>query len=251
MADVSLTWPAAQIGGIIGPNGSGKSTLLKAINRILPCSGNISYFDRPLDLETSRISYVPQLNRSDSALSTFEMVLLGTVRQLGWRVSTAQADAVEQAMAECGISALADRPFNRLSGGQRQLVMLAQAFVAQPQIILLDEPTSTLDIHHQLRVLNQIADYSRRHRCITLLVIHDLGLALRYCHSLTLLEHGRVVCHGETHMMMWHPMISRTFGVDIESGVSPQGYQYLLPTGLPLSAAQNILFSQGKNPCTL
>lgn len=95
LADVSLTWPAAQIGGIIGPNGSGKSTLLKAINRILPCSGNISYFDRPLDLETSRISYVPQLNRSDSALSTFEMVLLGTVRQLGWRVSTAQADAVE------------------------------------------------------------------------------------------------------------------------------------------------------------
>ena len=222
LADVSLAWPEAKLGGIIGPNGAGKSTLLKAINRMLPHSGAIAYRERTLDPKTSRIAYVPQLNRGESALTAFDMVLLGKVRQLGWRVSAAQADAVEQALAECGISALADRPFNRLSGGQRQLVMLAQAFVSQPQLILLDEPTSALDIHHQLRVLNQIADYSRRHRCITLLVIHDLGLALRYCHSLTLLEHGRVICHGDTHQMMGHPMMSRVFGVGIESGISPK-----------------------------
>ncbi|BEM47950.1 MULTISPECIES: ABC transporter ATP-binding protein [Serratia] len=243
LADVSLSWPEAQLGGIIGPNGAGKSTLLKAINRMVPCSGEIAYRERLLDPKTSRIAYVPQLNRCDSALTAFDMVLLGKVRQLSWRVSAAQADAVEQALTECGISALADRPFNRLSGGQRQLVMLAQAFVSQPQIILLDEPTSALDIHHQLRVLNQIADYGRRHRCITLLVIHDLGLALRYCHSLTLLAHGRVVCHGDTHQMMGHPMVSRVFGVGIENGVSPQGYPYLLPTQL--------LHAHGESPCTL
>ncbi|WP_145601860.1 ABC transporter ATP-binding protein [Yersinia frederiksenii] len=230
LADVSMTWPAAKLGGIIGPNGAGKSTLLKAINRMLPSSGDITYQQCPLDPKTSRIAYVPQLNRSDSALTAFEMVLLGKVRQLGWRVSAAQAEAVEQALTECGISTLADRPFNLLSGGQRQLVMLAQAFVSQPQIILLDEPTSALDIHHQLSVLNQVADYNQRHRCITLMVIHDLGLALRFCQSLTLLECGRVVCHGETHQMMENPMMSRVFGVGIESGVSPQGYPYLLPT---------------------
>ncbi len=83
------------------------------------------------------------------------MVLLGKVRQLSWRVSPAQIDAVEQVLAECGISSLANQVFNSLSGGQRQLVMLAQAFIAQPQIILLDEPTSALDIHHQLRVLQK------------------------------------------------------------------------------------------------
>ena len=135
LADVSLSWPEAQLGGIIGPNGAGKSTLLKAINRMVPCSGEIAYLERPLDPNTSRIAYVLQLNRCDSALTAFDMVLLGKVRQLSWRISAAQADAVEQALTECGISALADRPFNRLSGGQRQLVMLAQAFVSQPQNI--------------------------------------------------------------------------------------------------------------------
>ncbi|WP_273876198.1 ATP-binding cassette domain-containing protein, partial [Serratia marcescens] len=109
---VSLSWPEAQLGGIIGPNGAGKSTLLKAINRMVPCSGEIAYRERPLDPKTSRIAYVPQLNRCDSALTAFDMVLLGKVRQLSWRVSAAQADAVEQALTECGISALADRPFN-------------------------------------------------------------------------------------------------------------------------------------------
>jgi len=232
LSDISLAWPMGQLGGIIGPNGAGKSTLLKAINRMLPYSGDIQYRQHPLDHNTSRIAYVPQLNRSDSALTAFEMVLLGKVRQLGWRVSPAQVDAVEQALAECGISSLANRPFNRLSGGQRQLVMLAQAFVSQPQIILLDEPTSALDIHHQLRVLYQIADYSQSHQCIALLVIHDLGLALRFCQTLTLINQGRIACHGEAQEVVRHPMMSRVFGVGIENGISPKGYNYLLPTQL-------------------
>ena len=87
LADVSLAWPEAKLGGIIGPNGAGKSTLLKAINRMLPHSGAIAYRERTLDPKTSRIAYVPQLNRSESALTAFDMVLLGKVRQLGWRVS--------------------------------------------------------------------------------------------------------------------------------------------------------------------
>ncbi|WP_268606979.1 ATP-binding cassette domain-containing protein, partial [Escherichia coli] len=98
--DVSLTLNQHEILGMIGPNGAGKSTLLKAINRMVPSSGEIAYRERPLDPKTSRIAYVPHLNRCDSALTAFDMVLLGKVRQLSWRVSAAQADAVEQALAE-------------------------------------------------------------------------------------------------------------------------------------------------------
>ncbi|WBL72606.1 ABC transporter ATP-binding protein [Serratia liquefaciens] len=242
LSDISVTWPAAQLSGIIGPNGAGKSTLLKAINHMLPASGKVEYRQQALNPKTTPVAYVPQLNRSDSALTVFEMVLLGKVRQLRWRVSAAQAEAVEQALAECGIADLAAQPFNRLSGGQRQLVMLAQAFVSRPQIILLDEPTSALDISHQLRVLHKIADYSQRHQCTTLMVIHDLGLALRFCQTLTLIQDGRVACHGAAQQMMEHPMMSQAFGVGIESGVSPLGYRYLLPTQL--------LPTHGENTCT-
>ncbi|AAM86388.1 ABC transporter ATP-binding protein [Yersinia pestis] len=230
LTDISLTWPAAQVSGIIGPNGAGKSTLLKAINHMVPITGQIEYQQCPLNTRVTRIAYVSQLNRSDSALTVFEMVLLGKVRQLSWRVSPAQIDAVEQVLAECGISSLANQVFNSLSGGQRQLVMLAQAFIAQPQIILLDEPTSALDIHHQLRVLQKIVDYSKRHQCTTLMVIHDLGLALRFCQTLTLIHRGNVACHGAAHQVIADPMMSTVFGVGIESGTSPLGYRYLLPT---------------------
>lgn len=230
LTDISLEWPTAKVGGIIGPNGAGKSTLLKAINHMVPITGQIEYQQQPLNIRVTRLAYVPQLNRSDSALTVFEMVLLGQVRQLRWRVTTAQTAAVEQVLAECGISSLARQAFATLSGGQRQLVMLAQAFVAQPQIILLDEPTSALDIYHQLHVLQKIVDYSERHQCTTLMVIHDLSLALRFCQTLTLIHRGHIACHGAAHQVIAHPMMSTVFGVGIENGTSPQGYRYLLPT---------------------
>lgn len=232
LTDISLAWPAGQVSGIIGPNGAGKSTLLKIINHMVPASGSMEYQQCRLDPNVTRIAYVPQLNRSDSGLTVFEMVLLGKIRQLRWRVSSEQAQSAEQALAECGIAALANRAFNTLSGGQRQLVMLAQAFAAQPQIILLDEPTSALDIHHQLQILQKVADYSARHQCTTLMVIHDLGMALRFCHTLTLIERGSIVCHGRAKQVMEHPMLPAVFGVGIEMGVSPLGYRYLLPTRL-------------------
>jgi iron complex transport system ATP-binding protein len=157
---ISLAVEPGEVLAILGANGSGKSTLLRAAAGQLPHRGTLRWSGHAQQ-SPGAIAYMPQDNASRVALTAFEVVLLGRLRSLTLRVAPADLAAAEAAMAELGIAALAARLLAELSGGQRQLVFLAQVLAGSPRALLLDEPTSALDIAHQLHVLELLAAATR------------------------------------------------------------------------------------------
>ena len=143
-------------------------------------------------LAKSAIAYLPQLTQVASRLSVFEMVMLGLGRRLSWRVTPDVFEQVDQTLHAMQISHLADLPVASLSGGQKQLVFMAQAFVSRPRVLLLDEPTSALDLRHQLIVMEAARAYAERTGSIALAVVHDLMLASRFSTRLLMLADGTV-----------------------------------------------------------
>lgn len=142
---VSAQFSGGEMAGVIGSNGVGKSTLLKAVAGLLPHTGSALLREDSGEVGTRRdIAYVPQLGAMNTRLTVFEMVLLGLIGSLGWRVTPEQAAQVEEVLEELGLSAIARQPFSTLSGGQRQLVTMAQSLIGRPKVLLLDEPTSSL-----------------------------------------------------------------------------------------------------------
>jgi iron complex transport system ATP-binding protein len=141
------------------------------------------------------------------ALTVLEVVLLGRLGQLRLRMQPADLDAVRTVLQSLDIAALAGRYLAELSGGQRQMVFLAQALVAQPRLLLLDEPISALDVHHQLTVLERVRQLTRGQGLTTLLVLHDLQAAARYCDDLLLLRQGTVAARG-TPVLVYHAALA-------------------------------------------
>jgi iron complex transport system ATP-binding protein len=193
---VSLAAMPGEILGVLGPNGSGKSSLVKAIAGILPHRGAVRFdgvAERP-----SVIGYMPQEHQSRAALTVLETVLLGRLGRLGLRVSDKDLAAAEGVLHEIGIAPLAMRDLGALSGGQRQLVFLAQALASDPRVLLLDEPFSALDIRHQLEVAELLARLTRERGLTTILVLHDLPMAARLADRIALLQNGRLMALGSS-----------------------------------------------------
>jgi iron complex transport system ATP-binding protein len=191
---VSLTAMPGEILGVLGPNGSGKSSLVKAIAGILPYDGAVRFdgaFERP-----SVIGYMPQDHHSRAALTVLETVLLGRLGRLGLRVSDEDLASAETVLNEIGLAHLAMRDLGALSGGQRQLVFLAQALASNPRVLLLDEPFSALDIRHQLEVADLLARLTRERQLTTIIVLHDIPMAARLADQVALLKGGKLVRHG-------------------------------------------------------
>ena len=187
--DISFDVDAGELVSITGRNAAGKTTLLKAIAGLEPRTGDVVLEENGEVLSKSAIAYLPQLTQVASRLSVFEMVMLGLGRRLSWRVVFEQVDQTLHAMQ---ISHLADLPVASLSGGQKQLVFMAQAFVSRPRVLLLDEPTSALDLRHQLIVMEAARAYAERTGSIALAVVHDLMLASRFSTRLLMLADGTV-----------------------------------------------------------
>ena len=151
---VSADFTSGRMTAIIGSNGVGKTTYLKAIAQLVRAEGSVVLNEdgvRGLDKKT--IAYVPQLGSLHTKLTAFEMVLLGLVNSLKWHVTDEQIELVYQTLSDLGIRHIARQPFDTLSGGQKQLVSMAQSLIGKPKVLLLDEPTSALDLRHQLIVM--------------------------------------------------------------------------------------------------
>jgi iron complex transport system ATP-binding protein len=185
LEEVSFRLPHGRMLGILGVNGAGKSTLLKCINRILKPQAGVVYLETNDLLHASRreiakrIGYVPQ-RHNETPLSVYESVLLGRKPHMGWAVSNADYEIVESILDQLGLTHLALRPVTDLSGGEAQKVMLGRALAQTPKVLLLDEPTSNLDLKNQLEVMGMIREIVRGQGISAVVSIHDLNLAVRF-----------------------------------------------------------------------
>ncbi len=221
---VSLHADRGQLVGLIGPNGAGKSTLLRAISGILRYRGGAVRLEgRDLRSLSSRdvaadLALVPQIAPYTHGFTAIELVLMGRYPHLRRFQIEGREDSriARDAMRLMEVEQFADRTLDTLSGGERQRVFVARALAQQPRILLLDEPTSNLDVLHQLKVFDlvrQLVDDG----LAAVAAIHDLNMAARYCDRLVLLSHGRVVAEGPPEEVLLPETIEDAF--DVKSAV--------------------------------
>lgn len=229
LRDVSVSLESGQVVGVIGPNGAGKSTLLAAIAGLLPHGGEVRW--NGAALPAGGPGYMPQSTRAQADLSALETVLLGRHERLGWRVREADLAAAAAALASLDLEHLAERRLATLSGGQQQLVMLAQRLVRRPALLILDEATSALDLRHQMAVLDHLRAYVRQTGALVLIAIHDLNLAARHAKRLLLLSQGRLVAAGLQDKVLTVAQLRRTYGIEVEILHSADGHPVIVPRG--------------------
>jgi iron complex transport system ATP-binding protein len=204
LEDISLELPAGQVLGLIGPNGAGKTSLIRAISGVLPVKqGRIEVGGQNLgDLSelqrARRIAVVPQSASLPPAFSVAECVALGRTPHLNWLGQLGAADEaqVQRALAATETEAIAERRVGQLSGGEQQRVLLARALAQDCPILLLDEPTAHLDLHHQAAILELVRRMAAEQDLAVLVAIHDLNLAAMYADRLALLVGGRLRVAG-------------------------------------------------------
>ena len=224
---INATLPQGQIVGLVGPNGTGKSTLISAIATLLPFTGAIFWNGQPVTL--GQIGYMPQQCQVRANLSVLEAVLLGRHERLGWRIGHGDRDAAMTALEDFGIGHLQGRGMNTLSGGQQQLVLLAQRLLRQPKLLLLDEATSALDIGHQMQVFERLRAYVRRTGALVVVAIHDLNLAARHADTIMLLNHGAVAGIGPFDSVIDRRSLRQVYGIEAELVASQSGVTAVLP----------------------
>ena len=222
-----LSAEPGEVLAILGANGSGKSTLLRGLAGLMPCGGAVRWDGA--EAEPGSVGYMPQDNVVRAGLSAFEVVLLGRLRSLTFRVGSEDLGAARATMAELGIDRLADQRIGELSGGQRQLVFLAQVLAGNPRALLLDEPTSALDIAHQLHVLDLLRATTRRRGLTTLVVLHDLNAAARFADRIALMHEGRLLAHGTASEVLQPSLLEPAFDVHVTVDPGSDGRPVVLP----------------------
>ncbi|MFC7046889.1 ABC transporter ATP-binding protein [Halobacteriaceae archaeon GCM10025711] len=206
LSDVTFQVESGELVSVVGPNGSGKSTLLRVVNRILtPDAGSVlvdgrdvAGFSRGEIAKT--FGYVPQDQGGGFPTTVFDTVLMGRKPHIDWRPTDHDLEIVSSVLERLELQELAMRDVGELSGGQRQKVVMARAIAQEPAVLLLDEPTSSLDLKHQLQVLD-IAREETDAGVATFLVIHDLNLAARYSDKVLLLDDGKVHAAGGVEVL--------------------------------------------------
>ena len=232
LRDVSLDFPAGQVTVLLGPNGCGKSTLMKAALGLLPRQGGEVLYDGvSLEHLTTRqvarkAAYLPQ-SREIPSITARRMVLHGRFPYLGYprRYRAEDYEAAANALEWAGAAELADRPMQELSGGQRQKVYLAMALAQNTETVFMDEPTTYLDVRHQLEVMSvsrRLADMGRA----VVLVLHDLSLALREADRVAVLADGKLCQVGTPEEIFTGGELDRAFGVTVRRIQTENGWLY-------------------------
>jgi iron complex transport system ATP-binding protein len=222
--DASMIVPRGAIVGLLGPNGSGKTTLLRLLaGTLTPSSGDIRLDGAPLSALSRRqiarrIAVVPQETHAAFDFSAIEIVLMGRYPHLGaFELEGIDDLAIaREALAATGTAALETRRFTALSGGEKQRVVIAGALAQRPDILLLDEPTASLDLGFQLEIASLLADLNRTRGVTMVVSTHDLNLAATLCTELVLLKDGRVLAHGPTEQVLDARAVRSLYGVEAD-----------------------------------
>jgi iron complex transport system ATP-binding protein len=197
LEDLTFRVRTHEITAVLGPNGAGKTTLLRCINRILkPKSGAVLIEERDLAHLSlrevaRRVAYVAQRSEP-KRITAFDAVLLGRKPHIRWNVSHRDVEMTQAALKQLDLEHLSLRYTDRMSGGEYQKVCIARAFVQEPTVMLLDEPTASLDLKNQLAILRLLRTIVKGHRMCAVITMHDLNTAFRYADSFLFLKHGRI-----------------------------------------------------------
>lgn len=220
---VSLTVRPGEWVGLIGPNGAGKSTLLRAVMNLVRFTGSATLGQRPVATMSARergrmIALVPQTPIIPEGISVIDYVYLGRTPHLGLLARTGRSDdvVVQEIVERLDLAGLRDRQLASLSGGERQRVFIARALAQQPKVLLLDEPTTALDIGHQQDVL-ELLDRIRRDTGLSVLAtMHDLTMAGSYSDRIVLLHKGRVMRSGSAGDVLDTALLRKVYGAQVE-----------------------------------
>jgi iron complex transport system ATP-binding protein len=237
---VNCSFPEGTFTGIIGPNGSGKTTLLKAFSRVIPSSGVLELNGKavseysPAELGMA-LGFVPQDEGRPFSYSVMQVVLMARYARTSRFAALTPEDfnRCRQALEETGVAHLSDRSIQTLSGGEWQRVLIARALAQETRVLLLDEPTSHLDLSHQSDILSLMRNLASSGSTI-IGVFHDLNMAALYCDRLIMIRNGQVVADDTPAQVLTPERISEVYGTDVVASVHPAtGRTFLMPLSAP------------------
>ncbi|MBB3109487.1 iron complex transport system ATP-binding protein [Paenibacillus phyllosphaerae] len=220
MDNLSFRMEEGGMYGIIGPNGAGKSTLLSLISGVeKPTSGELLLKGKPASdyprKELAKwVAVLQQGGLIPAGFTVREVAAMGRFPFQSWLGEEKRdvSELLARTLAQTALTELADRSIDRLSGGERQRVALAKVMIQEPQLLLLDEPTTYLDIGYQVQLLDMVKSWQRQNRVTVVAVLHDLNLAAHYCDQLLVLQQGRIVATGSPEEVMVPSLIEQVYG---------------------------------------
>lgn len=237
--DMDLTIEGGRITALVGPNGCGKSTLLRGLSRLLKPNGGAVYLNGHTiqQMKTKELAkelgILPQSPHAPEGLTVYELVAQGRYPHQGFfqQWSAEDEGITQEALAYTNMHSFADRPLDTLSGGQRQRAWIAMALAQETNILLLDEPTTFLDLAYQIEVLDLLHDLNQQGRTI-IMVLHDLNQACRYAHHLVAMREGKIVLQGEPQTVITAESVATVFGLSTHIIPDPiTGRPLVVPIG--------------------
>lgn len=231
---------AGKMVAILGPNGCGKSTLLKTLTgQLRPQQGQVSIHGQALSSLSRRqlaqwLAALPQSPQAPSDLTVRDLVEYGRFPHQAWWRGRSEEDKrqVDLALKQTGLETMAARVVSTLSGGERQRVWIAMALAQRPKVVLLDEPTTYLDISHQLEIMELLAGLNREHGLTVVMVLHDINHAAQYADQVVVMQHGQIVKHGTPQEVITPSTLREVFRVESDIQLAANGRPMALIRGL-------------------
>lgn len=260
--DLNISIPSGKITALVGANGSGKSTILKTMARIMkPKKGGVFLDGQSIHRQSTKevakqLAILPQNPTAPEGLTVSELVSYGRFpHQKGFgSLSKEDKDIVRWAIEVTGMIEFAERPVDQLSGGQRQRAWISMALAQMTDLLFLDEPTTFLDMAHQLEVLNLLRKLNEQEKRTIVMVVHDLNHATLYAHHMVAIKQGKVMCEGSPDHVMTREMLRQVFGIEADILPDPRtGVPLCFPFGLagapmPSSAVSPLQERSGRKP---